>query len=229
MVSWLANNEEEIPEYRYYSPNEADSIYSHFARVKDEKTLLKFASEFGLFGMKERRDIPIHLIGIKPGVYESAEEDSVEEMLSLAKEVRHVLHHWGNLQKGIPIEKEFTLPLFEEVWPEYYDRFKNADEKTLTKGYLAMKISRRMAGVRPVANFTAEGKPVPGYAYISLYDAMWHQLYQAIVEEWKFKECPFCHTWHAGQGRFCPPPPGKKRSLCENAFNQREYRKRRSN
>lgn len=214
--------------WRRYSPRETSCIYSHLATVKDRKTLLRFVSRFGLLGIQKRKDTPVHLAGIAPG-HTSAASDHVGDILQVAADMSNILNAYSALEKGRIVERRFIESYIvgeDCLWPEWWDVLGNADSLALTRAYLALRVSAKLGGVRPAANFTAAGDVVPGYAYLSLHDAVWHQLYMDMTKQASFKECPFCGSWHTGAGIYCPAPPFYNRSPCENAYNQKLYRKR---
>lgn len=224
--------------FRDYSPTEAGSIYTHLAKVKDEKSLLKFVHQFGLLGLdirNNKRGFPSGVIPKKIMGF----EDKIIDIYDAAYEVRKILHYWGKLQKGDIIGRilsldgekpELTIDFLRKTLDKDFVNMVNPehiDKTTPTKIYLAFKISQNLSGVRPTANLSPAGDIIPGFAYLSLYDAIWHQLYLEITRQADFKECPHCQSWHTGRGKFCPPPPFYTRSPCENAFNQKEHRKKR--
>ncbi|MES1053648.1 hypothetical protein FOA24_32555 [Bacillus thuringiensis] len=67
------------------------------------------------------------------------------------------------------------------------------------------------------------------HVFKNLFQVANYQLKQAILTNAKFEICPNCghhfEVQHKNQ-RFCPPLPGRKRSTCENTYNQRLKRKR---
>lgn len=209
---------------KYYSINDVDSIYTHLAAVKDEKDLVMFAHKFGLLGIIDRKPMRLAHMGIVSVKQRLFIQDDVEESLRVAENMRSLLDIWGQIEKGFVLGKNQFMDFAEEAYPEYTDLLKKVDEKTFTKAYVTLRVSKNLGGVRPTANFDSSGNPIPGFAYFSLIDAIWHSFYLSITGQAKFKQCPFCDSWHTGRGDFCPPPPITKRSLCENAYSQKKHR-----
>lgn len=71
---------------------------------------------------------------------------------------------------------------------------------------------------------------IPGIRFSDLLEVAYFQLSTAVINNKKFKRCLNCDALfevvHEGR-KFCPPLPGRKRSTCENTYNQRLKRQRR--
>jgi hypothetical protein len=71
-------------------------------------------------------------------------------------------------------------------------------------------------------------KIVDAISFNDLFEVAFYQLRQAIFNDMQIKTCEHCgfpfEVTHERQ-RFCPPLFGKKRSNCENTYNQRIRRK----
>lgn len=226
---------------KLYFPSETRSIFSHLLKVNDENTLLWFVHKYGLLGVRSRTKYKIDSIPGPCTISPLAED--ISSIYEARQEVKRFLDHWQQLKAGKPIEYvrdwirvsdtefEYQPIRLTKDWigkrlasPEYVEMVKKADDIALTKLYLALWASKNIGGVRPIANLTPAGDVVSGFTYLSLHDAIWHQIYQLISENDTLKECPHCHHLHNGRRRFCPPPPGYKRSPCENAYNQKQKR-----
>lgn len=203
--------------YRCYSPLEVVGIYSQLAKVKTDKDLLKFASQYGLLGISERQDIPISLVGIASS-YRFTHWDYVSDSLKVAEEIRQLL----DIVNGSDLKN--VLGYVEELWPEWLPVLKDKDSRKLARAYVALRVSSKLGGVRLSASFTEKGEVAPGTAYYSLYDAVWHQFYIDLVGHVNYKQCPYCHSWHTGKGKFCPAPPFYSRSPCQNAYAVKKCR-----
>ena len=207
--------------YKLYYPENFKSIYTRLATVTDEKSLLRFVHQYGLLGTT-RRYLPHDLTPL--AINAPITEDQVNLCLDEANVMRYILESWIDAQNGISINRAMTGDYLYTQWSSLQN---DIDDITQTRAYLALRVTNYITGVRPVANFTPEGKLIPGFGYLSLSDAIWHQLYQDMISHEKFKECPRCKSWHTGRGRFCPSPPNYKRSPCENSYNQKKiYRKK---
>ncbi|ARI78812.1 hypothetical protein [Halobacillus mangrovi] len=108
-----------------------------------------------------------------------------------------------------------------------WSKVKSESEKTIALAYLNLKLKELDSG-RTSTRFI-DGKIVPAISFNNLVEVASYQLKQAIFKEQKFKVCLNCgdlfEPRHASQ-RFCSPLPGRKRSTCENTYNQRQKRLR---
>ncbi len=225
-------------EPKEYAPSEIKCIYTHLSRLRrnDLNSILDFVNQFGLLGYETRHEYSLHSNFSNQKIFTTIQE-RIEYITSAASDIAEVLDLWGKVNEGIPIDRVWhpttesnyqalTREYLEKALPAHKLTIREADSLTLSKMYIAFKASKHLGGVRPVANFTPKGEPIPGFAYLSLYDAIWHQLYMDMVTKAEFKQCPYCFSWHTGRGQFCPAPPFYKRSPCENAFNQRLHRQK---
>jgi len=207
----------------YYATEQLNSALSHFFSVRTEEKLLNFTHKFGLLGIHDKEITSTSTTGVL------AREilitiDKVEDLLLEAKKIRRLIRLYGSNYEYTKHERELVIESLNQSFPLMMDIFKKSDDITLRRAYVNRNISMELGGVKPTANFDSKGKPIPGFAYLTLIDAIWHSFYQTVTEEGKFNTCPHCHSLHTGRGKYCPPPPGSKRSTCENAANQKKFR-----
>lgn len=225
VVKEIVFGEEKKSKLEFYSPFEVKSIYSHLAKVKDEKSLLKFVHRFGLLGVSEYENTKLKEVSYLPNSYIIHVLDNVDVTYKAADEIREIMINLDNLNRGITINRDIAWDYINFFYPAgHADVLKKASDAKITKAYLILKVHKKLTGVLEAPNFTKSGDAIRGHAYLRLIDAIWHQFYLDLIEYDKFKECPYCHNMHTGQGVFCPAPPNSKRSACENAYNQREHR-----
>lgn len=109
--------------------------------------------------------------------------------------------------------------------------WKNVKDKSLkliAKVYLAYLLNQQSSGV--TSHEVIGGEIVSGIMFNDLLEVAYFQLSQAVHNHKEFRKCLNCNhlfeITHEGR-KFCPPLPGRKRSTCENSYNQRLKRKRR--
>ncbi|MGD0621449.1 MAG: hypothetical protein ABSA82_03150 [Thermacetogeniaceae bacterium] len=231
-IPWEDINDPEI-EVKHYSPMDIDCIYSHFRTVEDEKSLLVFAHRFGLLGLKEREDTSVALAGYS-STSQTVPFDYVDKCLEEARKLRWYIEYIrridtsGNLSSNPEVSRRYqeTISMNLDLYPKWKAILQKASPAKQNRGDIALSVSNELGGVRPAASFTKDGTLIPGFAYLTLHDAIWHQLFITLTRQERFKECPFCHSLHTARGQFCPPPPFYKRSPCENGYYQRQHRGR---
>ncbi|NQW98336.1 hypothetical protein HPY21_15460 [Bacillus stratosphericus] len=109
-----------------------------------------------------------------------------------------------------------------------WERVKNnSDLKTIAFAYLNLKLKDIKSG--ETATRFIDGKIVPAMRFNNPLEVAGYQLKQAIFKDQKLELCENCGALfeprHASQ-KFCSPLPGRKRSTCENTYNQRLKRMR---
>ncbi len=223
MITIAKGSNKPLKEARFYSPADVESIFTHLARVETEKDLLSFAHRFGLLGLEDRKLRPPQY-----GPYLGFAHDYVEDSLKAARDVELIINEIDRLDnqainpKLTPYLKQIALDQIN-IYPDWKSKLKDADISTLLRASVAITISEHMDGTRPIITLTDAREMAPGYAYLSLYDAIWHQIYFAFTGFDKMKRCPACGLYHTGRSQFCPPPPFYNRSPCENTFHQKRH------
>lgn len=111
-----------------------------------------------------------------------------------------------------------------------WERVKNnSDLKIIAFAYLNLKLKDINSG--ETATRFIDGKIVPAMKFNNPLEIAGYQLKQAIFKDQKLELCENCGALfeprHASQ-KFCSPLPGRKRSTCENTFNQRLKRMRKN-
>jgi len=112
------------------------------------------------------------------------------------------------------------------TWEQVKDE---TDIKTIAYTYLNLKLKDLKAG--ETATRVINGKIVPAMKFSNLLEVASFQLKQAIFKDLKLEECINCGALFEpihGSQKFCSPLPGRKRSTCENTFNQRKKRERKN-
>lgn len=108
-----------------------------------------------------------------------------------------------------------------------WEKLKKGDLETIALAYLNLKLKEISSG--KASTRFIDGKIVPAISFNNLLDAAGFQLKKAIFKDEKLKRCINCGALfepaHASQ-KFCSPLPGRKRSTCENTYNQRQKRLR---
>ncbi|MED4903970.1 hypothetical protein [Parageobacillus thermoglucosidasius] len=125
-------------------------------------------------------------------------------------------------------EKLKRLSIRASEYKITWEQVKNTDLKNIAMAYLNLKLKKLPSG-KTSTRFT-KGKIVPAISFENLIEVASYQLKQAIFKEAKLERCLNCgglfEPLHGSQ-KFCPPRPNKKRSTCENTYNQRLKRQRR--
>lgn len=101
----------------------------------------------------------------------------------------------------------------------------NRSDKDVALAYLNLQLNKLESGI--FTTTYTDGKIVPAVSFQNLLEVAAFQLKNAIINNVEFKICLNCGALfaprHASQ-KFCSPLPGRKRSTCENTYNQRKKR-----
>ncbi|MFD1706218.1 hypothetical protein ACFSCZ_05530 [Siminovitchia sediminis] len=131
--------------------------------------------------------------------------------------------------KGNP-DKLLELNKVGDELNNTWERVKDeTDIKTIAFTYLNLKLKDLEAG--ETATRVIDGNIVPAMKFNNLTEVASFQLKQAIFKDLKLEECINCGALFEpihGSQKFCSPLPGRKRSTCENTFNQRKKRERKN-
>lgn len=111
-----------------------------------------------------------------------------------------------------------------------WERVKNnSNLKAIALAYLSLELKKINNG--ETATRFIDGKIVPAMRFNSPLEVAGYQLKQAIFKDQKLELCKNCGALyeprHASQ-KFCSPLPDRKRSTCENTYNQRLKRMRKN-
>ncbi|QEL82649.1 hypothetical protein DN407_29585 (plasmid) [Bacillus sp. JAS24-2] len=105
--------------------------------------------------------------------------------------------------------------------------FSNISTEEKVKEVYVNKINRWSKGYD---NFSiVNGQIKKELLFNDLFDVANYQLSEAILQNKELKHCENCgHLFEPAHGsqKFCSPLPGRKRSTCENTYNQRLKRQR---
>lgn len=122
----------------------------------------------------------------------------------------------------INVKKKATE--LKNSWKKVKD---SGDLQKIAFSYLNLKLKEIDSGV--TATRFMNDKIVPAMKFNNLLEVAGYQLKQAIFKDYKLEECINCGALfepkHASQ-KFCSPLPDRKRSTCENTYNQRLKRTR---
>lgn len=142
--------------------------------------------------------------------------------LHYGAEIAELKNIYQNNPEKIPILTNKGAEL-KTVWEEV----KNKDLKRIATAYLDIQLKMIRSG--ETANRFSNGSIEPAIRFKNLLEVAGYQLKQAIFKNKKLEECLNCgalfEPLHAHQ-KFCSPLPGRKRSTCENTYNQRQKRMR---
>jgi len=117
----------------------------------------------------------------------------------------------------------FTLDVKE------YHNYDKIDPYIMARRYLQYLINSNFSGVYPAMQ-DVDGQFVPAIEFATPLDTAWWQFQQAVIGGVEFRRClnPGCNhsifPVRDNRQKFCPPPFGKNKSNCENAYNQRNRR-----
>lgn len=120
-----------------------------------------------------------------------------------------------------------------------WESVKDGDLKDIAKAYITVLLNKQSFGT---IKTTLVDVPCPGkgktvmkkkivdaVSFENLFEVAFYQLRQMIFNEMQIRTCEHCgfpfEVTHEKQ-RFCPPLFGKKRSNCENTYNQRLRRQK---
>lgn len=108
-----------------------------------------------------------------------------------------------------------------------WEEVKNSNLKEIAVAFLNLELKQIKSG--ETSTRFINDKIVPAISFNNLVEVAGYQLKQAIFKNEKLQECIHCGSLfeprHAAQ-KFCSPLPGRKRSTCENTYNQRRKRLR---
>ncbi|WP_345912063.1 hypothetical protein [Bacillus altitudinis] len=140
-----------------------------------------------------------------------------------AGEIDDLLQTYKNKPEKLLQLREKASEL-KTTWEQVKDK-PNLD--TIAFAYLNLELKGIHSG--ETSTRFIEGKIVPALKFNNLLEVAGYQLKQAIFKNQRLEECTNCgclfEPRHASQ-RFCSPLPGRRRSTCENTYNQRQKRAR---
>jgi len=216
---------------------EGESIYTELAKLKPFEIPSKFQKFIKAFGLpmgfsseyntlrpqySEKKLIAFHAM----------------DVLEFYKELtyfRFLFYLWQDLQ-----EKEDSLLICKAsfLFDQMYDKQKISDFASLfkmdastphqkAKHFLTSALDKQSKGVSTFE--VINDKIKPAIRFDDLFQVAYFQLSQSIINDVPLVRCKNCgalfETSHRSR-KFCPPFPGRKRSTCENTYNQRMKRLR---
>lgn len=138
-------------------------------------------------------------------------------------EIEEVLEEYKNDPTKIKLLSQRASDM-QILW----DEIKDKDDKTIAIAYLDLKLKKLKSG--KTSTKFIKGSIVPAISFNNLMEVANYQLKQAIFKDSMLERCINCDALfeprHAHQ-KFCSPLPNRKRSTCENTYNQRLKRQRR--
>ncbi|MEN1761460.1 hypothetical protein [Anoxynatronum sibiricum] len=234
-----------VSSYDPESSNFGDDVFSEFTKIKDDKSLLKFASRYGLIGINQRHSAApsdneslrvfdevvsllsdeerrLLIIGEK-GIMSYDSIDRIMEEVEYMRRVKEVIKN----PEAYP-DRTKEIESLARLNVEEYKRQRHYISRDKAASVISNKIKgRSISTVLKYNKRTNEYRYTPERDYTHLLPAIWFKLYSSVIEEKKdLKECPVCHQLHAGRGACCPPAPGEEVSPCTHTNKIREYRRR---
>ena len=155
------------------------------------------------------------------------------ESLPLKEYVDFVFTDSGNLYRGGEMgeviknykndpDKLLKLNNKSEIKTAWEQVKSDSNLKTIAFAYLGLKLKEIESG--EPSHRLVDDNIVPAMRFNNLIEVAGYQLKQAIFKNQKLKRCDNCGALfeprHASQ-KFCSPLPRRKRSTCENTYNQR--------
>ena len=107
----------------------------------------------------------------------------------------------------------------------------NGDEKVemmQCRKDLAKTLTKKIAYNSKIVD-TLDGDFLETKIYNNLFEIAYSQMKESLINNADLKKCDYCgHYFEPEHGtqRFCSPLPFRKRSSCENSYNQAKYKKR---
>lgn len=93
---------------------------------------------------------------------------------------------------------------------------------------LAKTLTKKIAYNSKIVD-TLDGDFLETKIYNNLFEIAYSQMKESLINNVELKKCDYCgHYFEPEHGtqRFCSPLPFRKRSSCENSYNQAKYKKR---
>ena len=118
---------------------------------------------------------------------------------------------------------------FQTSTMQKYISLVNSSSKTQLTQYLLELLNKVDKGN---STLTMENEKITqGYIFNDLFEVAYYQLSRALIDNVELKECINCgclfESLHGSQ-KFCPPFPNNKYSTCQNTYNQRMKRKKKT-
>lgn len=198
--------------------------------LKDYNTFLYFgASPITLIDMElmEYKNVFNSFIAVKTG------------NAKLAKKINARKDFVNEARKISEVEKE-RVRLIERLRIEYMEAlgeievgmtFDEKAELMRCRKDLANKLTKKVAFNTKIVD-TLDGRFLETKIYSNLFEIAYNQIKNSLINNAEIKECEYCgHYFEPEHGtqRFCSPLPFRKRSSCENSYNQDKYKKRKQN
>lgn len=116
---------------------------------------------------------------------------------------------------------------YVENTPEFilHDDYLQTELSLQTKEFVSTLIRSRSGFIESIQLLNEEY--VPSISFPTLLDVAYYQLINALFERKSFTKCKNCDSIFLakhGHQKFCAPLPNRKRSTCENTYNQRQKR-----
>jgi hypothetical protein len=227
-----------------YNPlSEVHDILTPIANldVNNLDELLQFIRSFGLFGEEAKRLTlrEVQYITKFPHQF-SFKKENIFNIVSDILELKRTFYYANksiskdaNKNDEIEAIKNFAL-LNKHVeenpnLPDYIQIESKEDETSALKEVTALLLRQNASYIESTQ--VLNGDYAPAIIFPSLIDVAYYQLSKALLEQKEFRRClrHDCNKLFIaqhGHQKFCAPLPGKKRSKCENTYNQRLKRQR---
>lgn len=232
------------PVKRSFNPDQSEAIHNHFMKIVDIESLMKFVKAYGLIGINQTYygtpgndeslkvwdeitllldDEKLKKVSLgEPG---TVSFDSIRKILEEAEKMRRVYDVLRSPEK-FPDRHEGLKTLAKHNVKAYMREKKYISAETAAT-IISFKIQGRNKRVKYDGQKKNEPVFIPTIEYTHLLPAIWFGLYNTVIEISKpFKECPYCHSWHTGRGKFCPPFEHQEISSCAHNYKINSYRQR---
>jgi hypothetical protein len=229
--------------YTYNPLSEEHDILTPIANldVNNLDELLQFVRNFGLFGEESKRlnlremqyitKFPHQFSFKKENIFHifsdilALRETFFYANKSINKDVNKNDEIWAIKKLALlnkHVEENTNLPEYIKVEPK-------EDETSALMEVTALLLRQNASYIESTQ--VINGDYAPAIIFPSLIDVAYYQLSKALLEQKEFRRClrHDCNKLFIaqhGHQKFCAPLPGKKRSKCENTYNQRLKRQR---
>lgn len=219
---------------KLFDPFQVQYLFEQIARVdtNSEKSILGFSNRFGLLG-QEFEMIPSTMAGIPwqgTGFY----QERLEYFTHAVRMMKYTLRLYKDIETEDPrfeFEQDEMRKAVVRRHPELASRLKSADHLTIARARLMTLVNEHLGTVFPALQLGIDGRLYPSHTGLTLLGVAYFQLYEVITTGVALRECPWCKSLfvpRTHRARFCPTPEDKKRSPCENKYNQMVFQMRKN-
>ncbi|MGE8020120.1 hypothetical protein ACQKOM_14585 [Peribacillus frigoritolerans] len=201
-----------------------EALYTELAKLEpfNDKKLLEFSK---IFGLPTGQFVAMGWDAVFENNYILKQFSFLLPLYLKLASYRYIFNGWLALKEN----NESIILEFENRYKHYLEAELSRLEIPKERGGFAEKLPEIITvflnekGPKRILE-PINSKIIQKFNFSDLFDIAYYQLSQAMLNDSSFKRCELCgHPFeviHEGR-RFCPPLPGRKRSTCENTFNQR--------